>query len=100
MSGTISYGSLRRALNADLAFRQFVLKSNRAFDRISFSRYEAALADEHFPVSTARELKILKKSGFSRDAAPEPCEAPVGRRELYISDLMSEEVKAYDPRLR
>lgn len=87
--GRMSYQSLRRYLTGSSTNRQFVLKSNRAFDRISFSGYEAALAADHYPACVSRELRAL------RTVKPE-----ISSRDLYIDKMRKEEITAYDPRLR
>ncbi len=85
----LSYRSFRDAVSADDSNRQFVLKSNRAFDRVSFTGYEPALGEEVFPVSRSREIRALKSLKPS-----------AGAGELFITDLIREEVRPYDTRLR
>lgn len=89
LSDKISYQSLVRALSSDPSNRQFVLKSNRAFDRITCTGYEPVSHREHYPAAHARELRQLK--GIRPVA---------GRRDLFISRLIEEEVRPYDTRLR
>ncbi len=90
LSGRLSYQSLSRYLSGSNANREYVLKSNRAFDRISFAGYEAALSRDHYPARNARSIRALKSVRASAG----------GSHDLYISDLINEEVKPYDPRLR
>ena len=89
LSGRLSYQSLSRALTASDANRQFVLKSNRAFDRISFAGYETARADEYRPAARARELGALRNAATS-----------LGKKDLFIGQMTEEEIKPYDTRLR
>ena len=89
LSGKISYQALRKAVAGSSANRQFVLKSNRAFDRISFTGHEAALFRDHYPVKASRELKAMRVT---------PSET--GKHDLYITQLVEEDIKPYDPRLR
>ena len=56
LDAKLSYKSFRSALTADDHNRQFVLKSNRAFDRVIFTGYEPALSEVYFPVRRSREI--------------------------------------------
>ena len=85
----LSYKSFRNALAGDDSNRQFVLKSNRAFDRISYLGYETAISETSFPVRRSREIRALKSI---RPAA--------GSNDFFITDLIEEEVRPYDTRLR
>ena len=89
LDGRLSYGSLRSALAGDTSNRQFVLKSNRAFDRITFTGYETSLAADHFPAGVSRELRSLEamRSHPSADG-------------MFITQLVEEDIKPYDPRLQ
>ena len=89
LSGDISYQNMDRYLRSSSANREFVLKSNRAFDRISFAGSEPAVYRDSYPAGAARELAALK--GIA---------GPAGRKDLFITDMIREEVRPYDPRLR
>ena len=89
ISGRLSYNSLRNALIGSAENRQVVLKSNRAFDRLTFTGYEPALYSEYQPGFSARELAILRKAASAAND-----------KDLFIEQLIDEEVKPYDPRLR
>ena len=89
LSGRISYQSLTGHLRSSSANREFVLKSNRAFDRISFAGHEPALSAESRPAYASRELAALKSVRAATD-----------ERGLFITDMIREEVKPYDARLR
>lgn len=89
LDGSIPYHTLRDALVRSDSNRQFVLKSNRAFDRIIFTGYEPAFAEDSRPAAVSRELKAIK--GITGKGSA---------KDLYISQLIGEEVRPYDPRLR
>lgn len=89
LDAKLSYMSFRNAVAGDDSNRQFVLKSNRAFDRISFTGYEPALSEEVFPVRRSREIRAM------RNIKPS-----TGINDFFITDLIEEEVRPYDPRLR
>lgn len=87
LDGKMSYECLRRAL-PDESNRQFVLKSNRAFDRISYVDHRTVSADGTFPIKVARELRAMQTL------------KPSAAGELFISDLIEQEVRPYDACLR
>ena len=89
LDSKLSYQSFRKALSEDDANRQFVLKSNRAFDRISFTAYKPALCESAFPASRGRELRSMKSIKPS-----------LGAGDIFISTMIREEVRPYDTRLR
>ncbi len=89
LDSKISFQSFRNALSCDESNRQFVLKSNRAFDRISFTGYRPALGEESYPAGHARELNYIKSLKPS-----------LGASDIYISTMIEEEVRPYDSRLR
>ena len=89
LDAKLSYRSFRDAVSGDDSNRQFVLKSNRAFDRIIFTGYEPALSENAFPVKRSREIRAMKN-----------LKPFVGSNDFYITDLIEEEVRPYDTRLR
>lgn len=89
LNGRISFQALKQALQEESRGRQFVLKSNRAFDRILYTGYSSATAAEHYPLKYAAELSSLKKAYASTD-----------EKGLFISQMIEEEIKDYDSRLR
>ncbi|MBQ6622688.1 MAG: DUF3990 domain-containing protein [Mogibacterium sp.] len=96
LNGRITVRQLRDALRASGLGRQFVLKSNRAFDRILFDGYETVRHPEVFPAGAARELKALRvyeRAVSAQSTVP-------AEDDLRITQILSEEVKPYDPRLR
>ena len=89
LAGRMSYRSMYSYLRSSNASREFVLKSNRAFDRITFTGHEPALYRDSYPSGAARELAALKGAG-----------SQAGENDLFITDMIREEVKPYDARLR
>ncbi|MBR3200350.1 MAG: DUF3990 domain-containing protein [Mogibacterium sp.] len=89
LDARLSYQRFRNALTGDNSNRQFVLKSNRAFDRIIFTGYEPALSETSLPVRQSREIRAIK----SMTPAAE-------KKGLFITTLIEEEVRPYDTRLR
>lgn len=89
LDARIPYMCFRNAVTGDDSNRQFVLKSNRAFDRISFTGYEPAFSGSVFPVKHSREIRALKN-----------IRPTAGKNDFFITDLIEEEVRPYDIRLR
>ena len=101
MNGEISYGQLREALDAGNTGRQFVLKSNRAFDRVVFDGHEMALSRSHYPVKIERELAAMRKSEILR--GPESCYSSTENRqsdEIFVTDILRRGIRPFDPALR
>ena len=88
----ISYRQLRDAVRTAETGRQIVLKSNRAFDRLVFEGYEVAWSRESYPSGASRDLDVMKRAaaGIAK---------PAGSGDLYITDILENEIKPYDPRL-
>lgn len=89
LDAKLSYMSFRSALISDDSNRQFVLKSNRAFDRITFTGYEPVPGEDVFPVRRSREIRAIKKIKPS-----------AGSSDFFITHLIEEDVRPYDTRLR
>ncbi|MBE6027255.1 MAG: DUF3990 domain-containing protein [Clostridiales bacterium] len=85
LDGRLAYQDLKRLVSGN-SNRQFVLKSNRAFDRVSFSGYRPALSEDSYPVRRSRELRAIKSLKQSSGG-------------LFITDLIEQEVRPYDSRL-
>ena len=88
LDGRLSYQALKNALTSDMSNRQFVLKSNRAFDRARFDGYETALSRDCYPVKVSRELRFIKNVRNSKF-----------KNEFFVTDLLDQEVSPYDTRL-
>lgn len=93
LNGTISYRQLGNAMHLGKLGQQFVLKSKMAFERIRFTHYEVA----------DREKWYVRKQMRDRLARREYFDLERNRRQrgdLYITQILDEEVKSDDPRLR
>ena len=88
LNGRISYEGLRQLLAEGRHERQFVLKSNRAFDRIVFDGYEAAMAEEVHPGAAAEEIRAMHRYMKMNGTG------------LYIDRILEENIQPYDPRLK
>lgn len=92
VSGTISLQKLKEAMYLGNLGEQIVLKSQKAFEQIIYLGSESADAEEYYVKKTARE----------RDARRQYRKNKKGNshvNEIYILDIMREEMKNDDPRL-
>ena len=89
LNGRLSYRNLKNALHDVTGSRQFVLKSNRAFDRILYTGYSPASSAEFYSASGRKGTNIIKKAHLDGDEG-----------DLSISQLLEEGIKSYDMRLR
>lgn len=87
LDGDISYKQFNDAVRLGDTGRQFVLKSNRAFDRILFDGYDIVRGREAYPAAVSRDRKAME-----RFTAP----ASTG---LFISQIVDENLMPSDPRL-
>lgn len=93
INGTISYRQLNNAMHLGKLGQQFVLKSKEAFDRIRFLGFETAESAEWYARKMQRDTSARR----------EYLDAERNRRQrgdLFITQIMDEEMKADDPRLR
>lgn len=93
INGTISYRQLNNAMHLGKLGQQFVLKSKTAFERIRFVGYELAGSTEWY----------AKKMLRDRAARREYFDVERNRRQrgdLYIMQIMDEEMRSDDSRLR
>ena len=90
INGTISYRQLNNAMHLG---QQFVLKSKKAFDRIRFVGYEVAERSEWYARKMSRD-KSARREYFSVERNKRQ------RGDIYITNIMDEEMKPDDPRLR
>lgn len=93
INGTISYRQLNNAMHLGKLGQQFVLKSKRAFERIRFVGSEAAGRDEWYAKKMLRD-KTARREYFDVERNRRQ------RGDLYIMQIMDEEMNADDPRLR
>ena len=92
INGTISYRQLNNAMHLGKLGQQFVLKSEKAFDRVRFVGAEVAEREEWYAKQQSRDQKARRQyfdvERFKRQ-----------RGDLYIMQIMDEEMKPNDPRL-
>ena len=92
ISGAISYRQLSNAMHLGKLGQQFVLISPKAFERIRFTGYEVALNSEWYARKMLRD-KAASREYFNVERNRRQ------RGDLYITTIMDEEMKLYDPRL-
>lgn len=93
INGTISYRQLNNAMHLGKLGQQFVLKSKTAFNRIQFTGSEAADSAEWYPKKIMRD-KTARREYFSVERHKRQ------RGDLYITQIIDEEMKSDDSRLR
>jgi len=93
INGTISYRQLNNAMHLGKLGQQFVLKSKSAFERIKFAGYERAESAEWYQKKMVRD-KTAHREYFDEERNKRQ------RGDLYITQIMDEEMKADDLRLR
>ena len=93
INGTISYRQLSSAMHLGKLGQQIVLKSEKAFSHLAFTGAEAANSDEWFAKKQFRD-----RSARSRYFNVERNKRQRG--DLYITQIMDEEMKSDDERLR
>ena len=93
INGTISYRQLNNAMHLGKLGEQFVLKSEKAFERIVFLRAEIALKDDWYSKKMLRD-RLARREYFDIER---------NRRQpgdIYITHILDEEIRPNDPRLR
>ncbi len=93
ISGTISYRQLNNAMHLGKLGQQFVLKSPKVFDQIVFEDYEIAESKEWYAKKRRRDQAARRKY-FSLERNRRQ------KGDLYITQILDEEVKLGDARLR
>lgn len=93
VNGTISFRQLNNAMHLGKLGQQFVLKSKKAFDSIKFTGYEAAEYDTWYQKKMLRD-KTARREYFDVKRNKRQ------RGDIYIMQIMDEEMKADDLRLR
>lgn len=93
INGTISYRQLNNAMHLGKLGQQFVLKGRSAFDRIQFTGSEIAKSSEWYAQKMLRD-KTARREYFDVEKNRRQ------RGDLYITQIMDEEINADDPRLR
>jgi len=93
INGTISYRQLGNAMHLGKLGEQFVLKSQTAFERINFINSEIATSDEWYAKKMLRD-KTARREYFDVERNKRQ------RGDLYIAQIMDEEMMPNDLRLR
>jgi len=93
INGTISYRQLNHAMHLGKPGQQFVLKSRTAFDHIKFIGSKAAESSEWYAKKMLCD-KTARREYFSVERNRRQ------RGDLYIAQIMDEEMRSDDPRLR
>lgn len=93
INGTISYRQLNNAMHLGKLGQQFVLKSKEAFKKIQFEGYEIAESREWLSEKESRD-KLARREYFDVERNKRQ------RGDIYIPQLIDEEMKANDLRLR
>lgn len=93
INGTISYRQLGNALRLGKLGQQFVLKSKKAFDILKYLGYETAESKEWFEKKDLRD-KLAQREYFDVERNKRQ------RGDIYIAQIIDEEMKADDTRLR
>ena len=93
LNGTISYRQLNNAMHLGRLGQQFVLKSKRAFEQIRFTGSEIARSDAWYAKKVLRD-RTARREYFSVERNRRQ------RGDLYITQILDEEMKPDDPRLR
>lgn len=93
INGTISYRQLNNAMYLGKLGQQFVIKSEKAFERIEFVGSEVAESEEWYAKKMLRD-KTARREYFSVERNKRQ------RGDLYITQIMDEEMMSDDLRLR
>lgn len=93
ISGTISYRQLSNAMTLGKLGQQFVLKSEKAFQQLTFKGYQTADAKEWYRKKELRD-KAARREYFDLERNRRQ------RGDLYITAILDEEMKENDSRLR
>lgn len=93
INGTISYRQLNNAMHLGKLGQQFVLKSKVAYDRLQFLNYEIAESAEWYARKMLRD-KTARREYFDVERNRRQ------RGDLYIAQIMDEEMRPDDSRLR
>lgn len=92
LNGTISYRQLNNALHLGKLGQQYVLKSHKAFHNIQFIGYEIAKSSEWYTKKIQRDTNA-RKDYFDIERNKRQ------RGDIYITNILDEEIKPNDPRL-
>lgn len=93
IKGVISYRQLNNAMRLGNLGEQIVLKSQKAFEKIFFLESEYVSAKEWYARKAARDAE-------ARDEYFHAERSNYQKGDLYITQILNEEMKSDDPRLR
>lgn len=93
INGTISYRQLNNAMHLGKLSLQFVLKSRTSFERIRFIGSEIAESNEWYAKKMLRD-KTARREYFNAERNRRQ------RGDIYITQIMDEEMRPDDARLR
>ena len=93
INGAISVRQLGNAMKLGNLGTQFVLKSKKAFNAIQYTGYEIAESAQWYAKKESRD-KTARRQYFDVEKNRRQ------RGDLYIVQILDEEIKADDPRLR
>ncbi|MDO4710827.1 MAG: DUF3990 domain-containing protein [Peptostreptococcaceae bacterium] len=94
VNNTISLRDLSKAMQLGTLGEQVVLISERAFERIEFTGYEIAGGHEYYP------KRVERDKNARADYANQKKNLQQLMDDLFILDIMREDMKNDDPRLR
>lgn len=92
INGAISYRQLNNAMHLGKLGQQFVLKSPLAFERLRYLGYEIASSEEWYARKVLRD-KTARREYFDVERSRRQ------RGDLYITQILDEEMMPGDPRL-
>ena len=93
ISGTISLSKLSLAMRLGKLGEQIVLKSEKAFSHIHFLEASLANAEEYYVKKSIRDREARREYRSTKQSSD-------SINELFMIDIMREEIKNGDPRLR
>ncbi|MBQ6231308.1 MAG: DUF3990 domain-containing protein [Eubacterium sp.] len=93
ISGAISYRQLNNAMHLGRLGQQFVLKSKKAFDLVTYTGYEIADSSKWYPRRIKRDRTARKEYFNVERNRLQP-------GDLFVTQILTEGMKADDPRLR
>ena len=93
ISGAISYRQLNNAMHLGKLGQQFVLKSKKAFDRITYTGYETADSSKWYPLRMNRDSAVCKEYFNVERNRLQP-------GDIFVTQILREEMKSDDARLR
>ena len=93
LNGTISYRQLNSAMHLGKLGQQYVLKSKKAFEQIHYVGHELAKSEEWYTKKMLRD-KTARREYFNLERNKRE------KGDIYITQILDEEMKADDLRLR